>query len=62
MLFRSLFARTEGIERVLERSGFIEKYGKNRFYERRTEALKYAWRQLGDEEAASTSPLKHIIS
>ena len=57
-----LFARTEGIERVLERSGFIEKYGKNRFYERRTEALKYAWRQLGDEEAASTSPLKHIIS
>jgi SulP family sulfate permease len=57
-----LFARTEGIERVLERSGFIEKYGEDRFYERRTDALRFAWKELGDEEAASNSPLKHLIS
>ena len=57
-----LFARMEGIESVLVRSGFVEKFGKNRFYERRTDALRYAWSELGDEEAASKSPLKHLIS
>ncbi len=57
-----LFARMEGVERVLKRSGFMDKYGENRFYERRTDALRYAWKELGDEEAASKSPLKHLIS
>ncbi|HIM95853.1 MAG TPA: sulfate permease [Gammaproteobacteria bacterium] len=57
-----LFARTEGIEKVLERSGFMDKFGKNRFYDRRTDALRFAWKELGDEEAASRSPLKHLIS
>ncbi|MBT3195901.1 MAG: sulfate permease [Candidatus Ruthia sp.] len=57
-----LFARTEGIERVLKRSGFMDKYGEDRFYERRTDALRFAWKELGDEEAASHSPLKHLIS
>ncbi len=57
-----LFARTEGIERVLNRSGFMDKFGKNRFFDRRTDALRCAWRELGDEEAASKSPLKHLIS
>ncbi|MBT4123323.1 MAG: sulfate permease [Candidatus Ruthia sp.] len=57
-----LFARMEGIERVLVRSGFMDKYGENRFYERRTDALRFAWKELGDEEAASHSPLKHLIS
>jgi SulP family sulfate permease len=57
-----LFARTEGIERVLKRSGFMDKYGEERFYERRTDALRFAWKELGDEEAASHSPLKHLIS
>jgi len=57
-----LFARTEGIERVLERSGFMDKYGKDRFYDRRTDALRFAWKELGDVEAASNSPLKHLIS
>jgi high affinity sulphate transporter 1 len=57
-----LFARMEGVEKVLIRSGFMDKYGENRFYERRTDALRYAWKELGDEEAASKSPLKHLIS
>ncbi len=57
-----LFARTEGIEKVLLRSGFMDKYGENRFYERRTDALRYAWKELGDYEAAAKSPLKHLIS
>ncbi len=57
-----LFARTEGIERVLKRSGFMDKYGEERFYERRTDALRFAWKELGDEEAALKSPLKHLIS
>jgi SulP family sulfate permease len=57
-----LFARTEGIERVLKRSGFTDRFGEDRFYERRTDALRFAWKELGDEEAASKSPLKHLIS
>ena len=57
-----LFARTEGIENVLKRSGFIDRFGEDRFYERRTDALRFAWKELGDEEAASKSPLKHLIS
>ena len=57
-----LFARTEGIEKVLKRSGFTDKFGEDRFYERRTDALRFAWKELGDEEAASKSPLKHLIS
>jgi SulP family sulfate permease len=57
-----LFARTEGIEKVLERSGFMDKFGKDRFYDRRTDALRFAWKELGDEEAALKSPLKHLIS
>jgi SulP family sulfate permease len=57
-----LFARTEGIESVLKRSGFIDRFGEDRFYERRTDALRFAWKELGDEEAASKSPLKHLIS
>ena len=57
-----LFARTEGIEKVLERSGFMKKYGKDRFYDRRTDALRFAWKELGDDDAASKSPLKHLIS
>lgn len=57
-----LFARTEGIEKVLVRSGFMARFGEDRFHERRTDALRYAWSELGDIEAASKSPLKHLIS
>jgi len=57
-----LFARMEGIERVLVRSGFVKRFGNDRFFDRRTDALRYAWKELGDDEAASKSPLKHLIS
>jgi SulP family sulfate permease len=57
-----LFARTEGIEKVLERAGFMDRFGENRFYDRRTDALRFAWGELGDEDAALRSPLKHLIS
>ncbi len=57
-----LFARIEGIDNVLKRSGFVDQFGQNRFFDRRTDALRYAWKELGDEEAASNSPLKHLIS
>jgi len=57
-----LFARTEGIEKVLKRAGFMDRFGNKRFFDRRTDALRFAWRELGDEEAASKSPLKHLIS
>ncbi|CAC9606186.1 Sulfate permease [uncultured Gammaproteobacteria bacterium] len=57
-----LFARTEGIEKVLRKSGFMDKFGEDRFHDRRTDALRYAWAELGDAEAASKSPLKHLIS
>jgi len=52
----------EGIERVLVRSGFVKRFGNDRFFDRRTDALRYAWKELGDDEAASKSPLKHLIS
>ncbi|MBE8190039.1 MAG: SulP family inorganic anion transporter, partial [Candidatus Thioglobus sp.] len=57
-----LFARTEGIELILQRSGFVAKFGESRFHDRRTDALRYAWSELGDAQAASKSPLKHLIS
>lgn len=56
-----LFARTEGIEKVLKRSGFVKKYGENRFFDHRTDALRNAWKELGDKDAASHSPFKHLI-
>ena len=57
-----LFARIEGLDAVLERSGFKERVGQNRFFLRRGEALRYAWEEIGDPEAEFNSPLKHLIS
>jgi len=52
-----LFARAEGIDAVLNRSGFKEKFGQKRFFNRRVEALRYAWKQIdGMVEDAETSP------
>ena len=41
-----LFARAENVERTLRRSGFIKKYGEERFYTRRIDALNFAWQQI----------------
>ena len=57
-----LFARIEGLDAVLERSGFKERVGQNRFFLRRGEALRYAWEEIGDPESEFNSPLKHLIS
>ena len=41
-----LFARTDRLEAELYRSGFKKRFGENRFFELRADALKYVWRQL----------------
>ena len=52
-----LFARAEGIEAVLRRSGFKEKFGEGRFFNRRAEALRFAWQEIeGESEEVEVSP------
>ncbi len=52
-----LFARVEGIEAVLRRSGFKEKFGEDRFFNRRAEALRFAWQEIeGESEEVEVSP------
>ena len=52
-----LFARAEGIEAVLQRSGFISKFGEGRFFNRRAEALRFAWQEIeGESEEVEVSP------
>jgi SulP family sulfate permease len=41
-----LFARTDRLEAELYRSGFKNRFGENRFFELRADALKYVWQQL----------------
>jgi SulP family sulfate permease len=50
-----LLAKCEGIKPVLENSGFIEKYGENRIFGRRSTALSYAWGELGKEHNQAES-------
>ena len=56
-----LFARMEGLDAILEKAGFKDRVGQNRFFQRRSEALRYAWEEIGDPEAEFNSPLKHLI-
>jgi len=56
-----LFARMEGLDAILEKAGFKDRVGQNRFFQRRGEALRYAWEKVGDPEAEFTSPLRHLI-
>ena len=41
-----LFARTERLEAELFRSGFKKRYGENRFFDLRADALKFVWQEL----------------
>jgi SulP family sulfate permease len=41
-----LFARTERLEAELFRSGFKKRYGDNRFFDLRADALKYVWQEM----------------
>jgi SulP family sulfate permease len=45
-----LFARTERLEAELFRSGFKKRYGENRFFDLRADALKYVWHELENIE------------
>jgi SulP family sulfate permease len=45
-----LFARTERLEAELYRSGFKKRFGENRFFDLRADALKYIWQELEDNE------------
>ena len=50
-----LLAKCEGIKPVLENSGFIEMYGENRIFGRRSTALSYAWGELGKDHNQAES-------
>ena len=45
-----LFARTERLEAELFRSGFKKRFGENRFFDLRADALKFVWQELEDLE------------
>ena len=45
-----LFARTERLEAELYRSGFKKRFGENRFFDLRADALKHIWQELEDNE------------
>ena len=42
---------------ILQRTGFVDTMGKERFFRLRTHAFEYAWEKLGDDHA-DTCPLK----
>ena len=45
-----LFARTERLEAELFRAGFKKRFGDNRFFDLRADALKYVWQELEDRK------------
>ena len=45
-----LFARTERLEVELFRSGFKKRFGENRFFDLRADALKYVWQELENND------------
>ena len=61
-----LFARTERLEAELFRSGFKKRFGNNRFFDLREDALKHVWQELEDskneEEQAQAEELNDAIA
>lgn len=52
-----LFARTKKqVMDILDRSGFVESHGRDKFFRLRTRAFEYVWDKLGDNHA-ETCPL-----
>ena len=45
-----LFARTDRLEAELYRSGFKKRFGENRFFDLRADALKHVWQELEADE------------
>ena len=51
-----LFARTERLEAELFRSGFKKRFGDNRFFDLRADALKYVWQELENSKNEDDQP------
>ena len=58
-----LFARTDRLEAELYRSGFKKRFGENRFFDLRADALKHVWQELeaNKQEQESDEEQDHIL-
>ena len=58
-----LFARTDRLEAELYRSGFKKRFGENRFFDLRADALKYVWQELeaNEQEQELDEEQDHIL-
>ena len=58
-----LFARTDRLEAELYRSGFKKRFGENRFFDLRADALKHVWQELeaNEQEQELDEEQDHIL-
>ncbi len=58
-----LFARTDRLEAELYRSGFKKRFGENRFFDLRADALKHVWQELeaNEQEQELDEDEDHIL-
>ena len=58
-----LFARTDRLEAELYRSGFKKRFGENRFFDLRADALKHVWQELeaNEQEQELGEEQDHIL-
>ena len=58
-----LFARTDRLEAELYRSGFKKRFGENRFFDLRADALKHVWQELeaDEQEQELDEDQEHIL-
>ncbi len=58
-----LFARTDRLEAELYRSGFKKRFGENRFFDLRADALKHVWQELeaNEQEQELEEEQDHIL-
>ena len=58
-----LFARTDRLEAELYRSGFKKRFGENRFFDLRADALKHVWQELeaNEQEQELDKEQDHIL-
>ena len=58
-----LFARTDRLEAELYRSGFKKRFGENRFFDLRADALKHVWQELeaNEQEQELDEEKDHIL-
>jgi SulP family sulfate permease len=58
-----LFARTDRLEAELYRSGFKKRFGENRFFDLRADALKHVWHEIAvnEQEQELDEEQDHIL-